>query len=399
MYLKKEIVWHSPQGLRYIRNISRISGRKNFLPQNDTINIDIIDDGSLYRNNEFLIKEGDRIDILVKRVTNNTDTEFTTNDIIWTGIFLDYDRVDTPDNKNITLIVTLLTYEIFNRIWNESYIDSGLKTNEIIKSITKNLSEDISGTGDYSLIFNDVDYPNTNGIQKTRVNGSDFPVIEPIFTQKPMYEWLQEISSPLWTNTDLEIPPVNRRKMIFRIDGNIVKWYYPTLDNISIINKNFPVLQIRGSSTNQESVNYLILECGEDFNGEPIYTYILDQREGAMPIIKERYEHKVSIGGKNTDYQNDFNRLRQKYLHDNTGFIKAVREKAESYADFWFEEFGRAKPIIELTLPFSVYNIGDYIYLDYPKYRKGYYFIEAVGYNLTESEASVILTIKLDDNI
>ena len=409
MYLKKEVFWTNENGVtRQLSALQGIRSRVTFEPSNDNLRLSLIDDESLYQDGKFRIKEGDRIDVFIKMVKDNIDVSMKGSDMIWSGIFLDYNRTDDTDNQSIDITVTSLSYEIFNRFWNQSYANQSLKTNEIIADILQNLSENVGGTGDYNVTYSMVEYPSREGIQSTRSDGSDFPIIEPVYTQKPMYEWLQELSSPLWTNTDEEIPPVQSRKMVFRIDGDITnnkiiynaKWFYPVIDNAIILSSLDQVISINGGSTNEDSVNLLYLDCGEDFNGRPIKTQIFDQTHSAMPIIKERYEHKVSIGGLNNDYQNEYNSLRQKYYPgQNQEFRNEVTKLARSYADYWFKEFGRAKPKLTITIPFQRADLGSYIYLNLPKYPKGYYFIEALGYNITESEATTILDVFLDDDI
>ncbi|NCD06360.1 MAG: hypothetical protein EOL97_09590 [Spirochaetia bacterium] len=340
----------------------------------------------------IILNEYDKIVIYAKMVDDNVSTSFTNDDVLFTGIYLEPTRNKSSDANRISLKITDLLYVIFNRMHTESYIGDGLKTNEIIQDIFQRKCEKIDGSGTYLLSF--------SGIDSTRVDSTSFPVIEPVFANKPVYDWINELSTLQWTNTQTEIDSnniVNKKPMITRIDDNEVKWYYPSDSEDLTLNKNTVLKSYSENIPNESSVNYLILECGQDLEGEPIFKYIYDSNAGASSITKEKYEHRVSLAGENTEYDNTYNALRVTHTGNNSEFTAAVRKLAESYSEYWFDQFGRAKPTATVILPLQKIRIGQVINNQLSSEHKGLYDIKSVSHRINGNDAQTTIKIEKRD--
>jgi len=386
-YVKIKGIWYKNNTLPVtFYGISKITTSENYKPQNNVCTVDIIDPSPFYSNGTFLPKEGDKIVIYGKIVTDNISTDFTSDDVLWTGKFIDYAYKLSFNKKVLQLRIGDWTYDVFNRFFAKSFIGLGMRTNEIIEYILKTITMNREGLGTTYLDFTNV--------ASTRPDGSPFPIIEPVFINKPVIEWIQELSTPKWTADVSDDPPVMVYDMIFKIKDNAVYWYYPTSAVIKVIDSNYLFDEIIEKSSNEGSVNRLILECGEDFNGEPIYTYIYNISAEA-DIIKEKYLLIQKIGGINKSYDNAYHLLRQQYdINTNTEFRQKVRELAEKYADYWFKHFGQSKLTIKMSIPYQGLQLGDIVTINLPNFTNTTFKVINVSNTFTEKKWSQTLELE-----
>lgn len=389
-YLKTKVVIDQDGVTTTLYDFNKISAKIDFEPTNNKAEIEIANPSDFFESGQFKLNENDRIYIYAKIVESNSDSAFTSDDIIFNGLFIEHSINKTTDELVVTIDVIDFGYQIFNRMLNESYLNDGLKTDEILINVIKNNCEKPDGSGDYSLTF--------TGVETTRPDGSAFPIIEPTFTKDPVYDVIEDLSSTIWTNSETEIDYNNRKitkKMIFRIDGNEVKWFYPTEELVDTITNDSEIISAKQSLNTEGSVNFLILECGEDLNGDVITTYIYDEKSGTSPNTTEQYQTVKKLAGQNDDYDNQYLELRAKYiaLDDNNGFIKAVRQKAQSFSEIWFKN-NRATTTISLEVPLKRYDIGEYIDIELSNFDKGNYEIKSVNYNISNNSATTTLILQ-----
>jgi hypothetical protein len=393
-YVKLQVLWYKNNTTatditRFVRNIST---DKNNEPRNNVCNIRLFDNDVIYGSNDkFLPQENDLIIVYAKIIEDNSDTALDSGDIIWTGKFVDHQRTQSPDEKTITFKVVDYAYDIFNRFWSKNYADEGMTTDEIVVDIVKNMVEDDEGLRTYKLGFSNV--------ETTRNDTSLFPEIEPNLFNKPVYEWISELGTTAWTNWETEIDDgstVNKKPMVFDIKGTECYWYYPDGAVVLTLSNTSDYFSIKQETQNEKTANFIILECGDDLNGEPIFTYVYDKLSNS-PVQKDNYQLKTNIGGRDTTYEDANHPLRIQAADEgwsNTTFAAAVRKSAESYAEYWFTYVNRNKPVLSVTLPKTDLSYGDRVYIGVPRYDIGTYEVESVSHNISEKEWTTTIRIR-----
>lgn len=392
-FVKLKVTWdkNNTETIDLTRYVKSLSTTVDFQPRNNICNINLIDNDLIYENDIFLPEEGDTILVYAKIISDNSSTALSSSDIIWTGKFVDHTRTDSPDSSSLKLKVTDFTYDIFNRFWAKNYSGKSKKTNEIIIEICQNMVESDDGDGTYKLDFTNV--------ESTRPNGSAFPVIEPILFNKPVYEWVNELGSTKWTNSETEINSgtlVNTLPMVFNIRGSNVYWYYPDGSTVLTINESTSYHELKQITSNEKAVNYLILECGEDFNGEPIFFYIYDEYSNS-PIQKDAYQKQLKLAGVSNTYDDSYNELRKQSIADgltNDQFREKVRVLAVSYARYWFREVNKGRPVLSITLPKTDVNLGDRIEMSHKRYENGTYQVKSITHNISATSWTTELKFK-----
>ena len=389
-YLKTKIIFEENGNSRTYYNFNKVTTKMDFQPTNNKAEIVFNDVNQFYSNGVFNIKENTKVIIYAKIVEYNESVEFTNDDIIFTGLFLEESKDLSTDSIGLKMSIVDFGYQVFNRMFNKTYLDLGLRTNEILIDMLQNKSEMQNGIGDFELNFDNV--------STKRPDSSSFPIIEPTFTKQPLIDVVKELSSTQWTNTDTEINTNSRvcaKQMIFRIDDIYVKWYYPTEEYVLEINDTLCFSDIKENLNKEGSVNFLILECGEDLEGNVFTTYIYDEKSGDSPNITEQYQTYIKLAGRNEDYDNEYNVARAKYiaLSDNSGFKNYIRKLAETYSEVWFEN-KRATTTISITLPLQQFNIGDFVKMNLPNYDNATYSIESVSNSISEKDATTTLQLK-----
>jgi len=392
-YVKLKVLWskNNTTQVDLTRHTKTVTTTVDFEPHNNIANITMVDNDDIYLNNVFLPQEGDTVIVYAKIITSNTSTTLSSSDILWTGKFVDHTRTDSPDSSTVKFKVTDFTYDIFNRFWDKNYSGLSKKTDEIIIDIVQSLVEADDGDGTYKLNFTNV--------ESTRPDGSAFPVIEPILFNKPVYEWVNELGSTKWTNSQAEIDVGNQKTllpMVFNIRGSDVYWYYPDGATVMTVDYTTELHEIKQITSNETSVNYLILECGEDFNGEPIFFYIYDEFSNS-PIQKDAYQKQLKLAGTNATYDNSYHQLRKQAIADgdtNSQFRDRVRILAVSYARNWFRYINKGQPVLTLTLPKTDINLGDRIVMNFPRYETGTYQVKNIENSISANSWTTQLKIK-----
>lgn len=389
-YTKHRVWWYSSAGVVDLSEyFVSISIDEEFEPTNNSASLVLLDDDALYIGDSFVVKENDRVVVWGKEVSDNDDTSFVDTDILWDGKYVDHSKTFNGDGSSLNLKLVDWGYDVFNRFWSRNYADSGLRTDEIIVDILQNTTEELGGTGGYNVDFSNV--------ATVRNNGSAFPVVTPRFAGKPVYEWIQELSNIDFTNTsaELAVGPVVDKPMVFRFKGNKAYWYEQSPAGALVLDESEFVDEISFSTQNEQAVNFLILECGEDFFGEPIFTYINDPLSTST-VQKDRYDTQQRISGRNNDYDNQFHLLRKDFDEaSNTAFRDAVRDLAQSFASVWFLLFGRERRKFNVTIPFRNIELGDYLYISLKKFKNTYYRVTRKQVRLSTND--FLLTLECEE--
>ena len=393
-YIKKKIVWTKRDGtvVTLYDEVDTIATDENFDPNNNICTINVYDTPDLYSSGQFAVEEDDSVDVYCKVVTDSDDTAFSdSTDIIWEGLFVDYTRSESPDGKTIQLKLVDFNYHLNNRLWTKSYADLGLKTDEVVVDIVESLMETDSGLGTYRVT--------TTNIDTTRDDSSVFPVIEPNYSNKPVYEWLNELCSTNWTNSQTEIDTgalVHTKKMIFKIRGNNAYWNYPSASVVMTIDEDTTINEIKIATQNESSANFMIIECGEDFDGEPIYHYAFDKNSSST-IQKDTYEKVLTLAGLNNDYDDQYKEIRAQAISDgltNAEFIDLIQDLADSYADYWFAYINQSQPQLKVTIPLRTdLLIGDRIECTLTKFYPATYYINKISHSVSDKEAKTQLEL------
>lgn len=380
-YVKKKVVWWrdntSTKAVDLTRYTTNISTQKDFEPSNNSCTIRLLDNNLLYENGNFLPEENDKVFVWAKIVEKVNDAEFTVADIIWNGKFIDHTRSENQDEKIISLKIGDWGYDVFNRYHGESYLGGTLRTNEIVKRIIEVASENDDRS--YNI--------DTTNIATTRNDASNFPLIEYGSITKPTYEWLNELSTPAWCNSAAEIAAgaeVIVYPMILDFRGNEAHWFEQPLTAQLTIDNSTHVIDIKYSTSNEGSVSFLILDCGEDLNANSITYYIRDE-EAETKVTKEKFKNQLTLAGKDNDYDNAYHFLRAKAIAEgwtNTEFRDKVKELANSFGESWFRYAGRGKRKITVTLPKVDIELGEVVQINRRKFKNGAYRVVGISQNI-----------------
>jgi len=427
-YLDAKVVWYrNNQSTDQVEltNIISLSSSENNKPLNNMVSIRVPRDDNLIVSGTFVPKENDVVLIYVKKVVHSDDVDFTDSDILMTGKYVDYQKKTDPTSDTITLKIADWGYDIFNQYEKKSYYDSGLRTPFVIADSIREKSEEVSGSGGFKLDVLFVGYPRKDGIQVTRPNSGDqsaieftwddylnntaayqaytalseswkFPVIKPALQLKPMNTFLNEMSNVGYTNTEAELSsdPLTRRSYVFRINGTRPIWYYPSVTEDYIINEDDEILDISEKSTNEASTNFLILDCGSDFNDRPIHAFIQNTKSESS-VKKEASEKKEALGGGNTTYDQTYHQLKSEFTSGtNTEFRQAVRDAAETYGEVWFEIFGKGETENRISVGYYPYRYGEIVRVDLENYSNTLYKVESVAHSISKKAATTTLSLK-----
>jgi len=391
-YVKKRVLWYQNNSANDIVDITdyvkSISTTRTFSPINNRCDIGMIDCDLLYSNGNFVPQENDKIFVYAKVVTMANDTELDSLDIIWNGKFVDHKRTENSTSIRLTLNVVDWGYDVFNTIHTESYNGAGLRTNEVFKRIVETASELDDGT--FKI--------DTSLVASLRNDGSQFPVIAFSQTSKPSSELMEELSQTLWTNSESEISTNSRvikYPMIIDFRGNYAIWQEQSLDTTLLID-DYSNVDISIATANEGSSNRLILDCGDDLNGNNITIIIRNENSGGT-IKKDAQKSRTNLAGRDESYDNSYHSLRLQASSEgwtNTTFRNKVTELAKSYSVVWFDTIGRGKPTIKIVSPKINIELGEIVNIQRKKFQTGLYRVIRITQDIEEDSWTTTLTVE-----
>lgn len=393
-YVKKKVLWYRNNSANDIVDITRyvrsITSTRTTAPQNNRCDISILDNDLLYSSGVFVPQENDKIFIYAKIITDAGDTELNSLDIVWNGKFVDHKRVETNSTRSLTLNIIDWGYDVFNSFHTESYNTAGLKTDEIVKRIVQTAAE--QDDGNFSI--------DTSLVATTRNDSSAFPVIQFSQVNKPISELLTELSLPLWTNSEAETTADARvisLPMILDFRGNYAIWQEQSLNTVLTITDASPY-EVTLNTTNEGSTNRLIVDCGDDLEGNNITKIIRDEKSSGS-VKKDSQKNRVNLAGRNETYDNTYHYLRAQATTEawtNAFFREKVEELARSYASFWFDSFGRGKPQLKVVAPKIDIELGELINMQKKRFEKGLYRVTRITQDIGSTWSTTLTMEKFE---
>ena len=220
-------------------------------------------------------------------------------------------------NKGTVIKVTCAdkNYVLFNKVLSESFLAEihDKTAPQIIQEIIQYSTENLQSQGKYGGVDSsagvsyDIDAklggqvpPNSDQggyITSIRSDGSAFPPKSIAKVWKPIYEWIQELSTPEFTNyggekingvavNEFDTGLIYGRNFIFYVDEtNKAHWYYPN-DDTNAEGRSVPeikvgtdkVLNINLTKKVFDTVSMIIFCAGEDMYGNGIWGYVIDTK-------------------------------------------------------------------------------------------------------------------------
>ena len=212
---------------------------------------------------EIKFQEGDVVKIFLAYEDENRDIDVTStsDDLIMTAEITEFQVIVEGGKSTIKLICIDKTFSMLSKLWAFNY-DSSLNMNspDIIQDVVRHTCDEGSQDNESydsngNLVYNGIytidarlttgNYPGTPGdppayIQDARTDNSAFPNVTIAKVFKPVYEFIKDLSTPEYTNTEAEISGdalINKRNMIFYIDyDNRLHWFYPEEAHITTLN-------------------------------------------------------------------------------------------------------------------------------------------------------------------
>jgi len=250
------------------------------------------------------------------------------DDIIGFFYVIEYNVIHTQKTTAITVRCADKNYILFNRVLSKSYSKlTGKTAPEIIRELiwysSENDEGNYPGIGDVGNpgVKYDIDarfggqVPPTGAdggeITSIRSDGTAFPIKEMAKVWKPIYEWIDDLSSVENTNTPTELASdyLYGRKFIFFIDEeNRAHWYYPTNDIDDTLEVGTDkILNVNMTRKVFDTTNMIIYNGGVDMYGTGIWFYKVDTNN-LIKTLKMRVIPMTQIATnlKDNDYDSSY---------------------------------------------------------------------------------------------
>ena len=260
---KHKILWYNKGGVeKQLTDVERINitrGEKSSMNSADIFLKNPItergSDGFLYpkhvNSGDGLIKfnEGDSIKIYAAYIEDNRelDVSITSADLLMSAEIQEVNVTTSEKGTKMKLSCVDKSYSVFNVIWSNNYNEDSVDNRAplIIQNIVRWASslkglqsggyDDVGGIVPNGIYGVDARLDTEKGFIETTRNdatGTAFPKISIARSFKPVYEWLDELSSSNYTNDfascESETSPPQDRTMTYYIDElNRFHWFYP----------------------------------------------------------------------------------------------------------------------------------------------------------------------------
>lgn len=258
---------------------------------------------------EFIWEEDDGI--TVKAKLNIDGTALSDDDILTIADALEF-NVKLEENRTPLVVKAVdKTFNLLNQQIPQAFTLSQGKTSaEIIKSIIELATYNTGGSGVFSInatlqtesTYEQQKNSSAPGIQTKRINDSDFPIISMAKVYKPVYEWIDDLSTIEATNnfdgrdsglpTDSDENPVQNRKMRYFVDkDNNFRWFYPdddidyTITIGTVSSGQDDVKSYNLTKSTFDIVNFVIYNGGQDLYGAGTLNYWFDQTTKSKKLL------------------------------------------------------------------------------------------------------------------
>lgn len=268
---------------------------------------------------ELIWQENDVI--TVKAAWNDRPTVLTDSNILTIADALEFKAKLEQQRSTLTISGADKTFALLNQTIPRAFTKADeLTPGEIIQKIIQQATYNVEGNGTFSVTANlqvEATYTlqkasSTPGIQTRRINNSEFPIISIAKVYKPIYEWIDDLSTLEATNnfdgrdtslpTDSQDNPVQNRKMKYFVDkNNNFRWFYPDNDvDYTIMIGSVTSIQddIKNYSltkTTFDVVNFVIYNGGQDLYGAGTLNYFFDKATTAKNLLN-KYKAYNDIG-------------------------------------------------------------------------------------------------------
>lgn len=260
---------------------------------------------------ELMFLENDTITIKARYTdTKIAVSDLTDNDTLTVADLTEWkttlDKAKTP----VSLKCVDKSFAILNKLHAEAILlSAGYTSPTLIKHLVESATE--SGTGDgtfdvsaelltESTYAGQVASVDTKYIQTRRINDSVFPVTSISKVYKPVYEWIEDLSSLEHTNdfnnrngggAEDEDNPIQNRQMRYFIDAqNKFHWFYP--DDVTDYTINYAehgtdgtVLGSSLSKSTFDVVNMVVFNCGLDMYGVGTLNFFFDRSTKSSKLL------------------------------------------------------------------------------------------------------------------
>lgn len=258
---------------------------------------------------ELIWQEDDAI--TVKAKYNEDGSPLTDSNILTIADALEFNAKLESSRTNLTIKAVDKTFNLLNRQVPRAYTLSNQKRPpEIIKEIIEFVTFNEDGTGTFSVNVNlqtegtyeEQKNSTSPGVQTLRINNSEFPVIAMAKVWKPVYEWIEDLSTIEATNnfnardtilpTDSEESPVQNRKMKYFVDkDNNFRWFYPDDDvdyTITVGNVTSGFDDVKSYNLTKSTfdiINFVIYNGGQDLYGVGTLNYYFDENTKSKKLL------------------------------------------------------------------------------------------------------------------
>jgi hypothetical protein len=258
---------------------------------------------------ELVWEENDAI--TVKAKFNEDGTVLTESDILTVSDALEFSAKLEQGRSNLVIKAVDKTFNILNQQVARAFTVSSAKNPpEIIKQLLEEVSENGNGDGTFGITANlmtegtyiEQRDSSTPGIQTRRIDNSAFPDVALSKVYKPLYEWIDDLSTIEFTNVPGTI--VQNRKMRYYLDkDNNFRWFYPddkvdyTLVVGSLSTSDDDVKSYNLNKSTFDIVNFVIYNGGLDLNGVGTLNYFFDTTTQTKQLLT-KYKAYTDIAPK-----------------------------------------------------------------------------------------------------
>ena len=260
---------------------------------------------------ELIWAEEDVITIQAKFV--NSKQTLSDTDILTIADALEFDIKLEAQRSPITVTAADKTFALLNQNWAQAFtLTEGKTAPEIIQNVIRSTTENDAGDGTFQIAASLQTEPSyaeqrdsiDPGIQTKRLNNTDFPIVAIGKVYKPVYEWIDDLSTIESTNnfngrdtslpTDSETAPVQTRKMRYFVDkNNKFRWFYP--DNIVdyditigvVTEQKDDVKSYALKKSTFDIVNFVIYNGGKDLYGVGTLNYYFDETTKSKKLLSK----------------------------------------------------------------------------------------------------------------
>lgn len=172
------------------------------------------------------------------------------------------------------LSVSDKTNLLLSGVWGKNY------EGETVDAIVRNVIQNAPSAQGLVTVTN---------VVSTTTGGVAFPTTNMAKTMKPVYEWLTDLSQPGVTGED--------KAYLFYVDkDNDLHWFYPSATvSSSLLEGSVEIYNVSMKKSQDELVNMLIYNAGQDLKGNGILWYYYDSTSRSNKL-RMKFQPMIDIG-------------------------------------------------------------------------------------------------------